>query len=236
MLNNQSKQTRPSAGTSDGLLASAVYVDLVSGLKKQVLDLRRNNYILAAIAAICLISLILSLPLKKRVPYFFEVDTVSGRVGLTNRVAEELKVSDKNIAFFLRLWAARLVTINAATLKDGMPSAYRWTRGGGQTEMDRWTDETDKTAERIGKTPGLTRDLLGAPVISFNEDRNIAFIDLTWIEKVHGVEQNRKRKLLTVEFGLIPPSNKRSDEEPDDPDNPLRIAITHFTITEVNAK
>ena len=74
------------------------------------------------------------------------------------------------------------------------------------------------------------------PVISFNEDRNIAFIDLTWIEKVHGVEQNRKRKLLTVEFGLIPPSNKRSDEEPDDPDNPLRIAITHFTITEVNAK
>ena len=76
MLNKQPKYDNPSTGTSDGLKASAVYVDLVSGLKKQVLDLRRNNYILAAIAAICLSSLILSLPLKKRVPYFFEVDTV----------------------------------------------------------------------------------------------------------------------------------------------------------------
>lgn len=222
---------RATAGTEVGLKATGVYVDSMAGLKKQVVDLRRNNYVLTAIAAVCLIALVTALPLKKRIPYFFEVDTASGRVGLTNRVAEELKVSDKNVAFFMSLWTARVVTINAATLKDGLPSAYRWTRAGAQTELDEWTEKTDKTAERIAKTPGLTRDLLGRPTVSFNEDRNIAFIDFAWIEKVNGIERERKRKLLTLEFGTVPLKN--ADE---DPDNPLGIAITHFTINDQVAR
>lgn len=222
---------RPSTGTEVGLKATGVYVDLVAGLKQQVTDLRRDKFVAWTVTGILLVSLLTALPLKKRIPYFFEVDTASGRVGLTNRVAEELKVSDKNIAFFMSLWTARVVTINAATLKDGLPSAYRWTRGGAQTELDEWTGKVDKTAERIAKTPGLTRDLLGRPTVSFSEDRNIAFIDFAWIEKVNGVERERKRKLLTLEFGTVPLKN--SDE---DPDNPLGIAITHFTFNDQVAR
>ena len=112
-----------------------------------------------------------------------------------------------------------------------MPSAYRWTRAGAQIELDEWTEKTDKTAERIGKTPGLTRELLGRPSVAFNEDKNIAFVDFSWIEKVNGVERERKRKLLTLEFGMVPLKNAD-----DDPDNPLGIAITHFTINDQVAK
>lgn len=222
---------RPAAGTETGLKATSIYVDLVAGLKQQVIDLRRDKTIAWGVSGALLVAFLVAGPLHKRIPYFFEVDSSSGRIGLTNRVAEELKVSDKNVAYFLRLWTARIVTINAATLKDGLPSAYRWTRAGAQTELDDWSEKTDKTAERIGKTPGLTRDLLGSPTVSFNEDKNIAFVDFSWIEKVNGVERERKRKLLTLEFGLVPLKNAD-----DDPDNPLGIAITHFTINDQVSK
>jgi type IV secretory pathway component VirB8 len=222
---------RPAAGTEAGLQGTQVYIDLVSGLKAQVTHLRRDNLILRSFLGLCIVGLVLATPLRKRVPYFFEVDSSTGRVALTNRVAEELKVSDKNVAYFIRLWVARMATINAATLKEGLPSAYRWTRGSAQTEMDEWTEKTDHTAERIAKTPGLTRELLGQPTVSFNEDRNIAFVDFSWLEKINGIETERKRKLLTLEFGLVPPKN--ADE---DPDNPLGIGITHFTVNDQVSK
>jgi type IV secretory pathway component VirB8 len=218
-----------SVGTSEGLQATAIYIDLVQGLKGRVASLERMNTLLAGLAIVALIGLVLLLPLKKRVPYFYEVDSGTGRVALSNRVVDELKVSDKNTAYFLRAWTARLVTINAATLKDGLPSAFRWTRGAAQTELDQWVDKVDRTAERIGKTPGLTRELIGVPTVSFNEDRNVAFVDFVWVEKVNGQETERKRKLLTLEFGLVPPKEGREEA---DPDNPLGLAITHFTINE----
>ena len=224
---NKSASERPVVGTESGLKATAIYVDLVQGLKQQVIDLRRDKIIAWGVTGALLIAFLVAGPLHRRIPYFIEVDSTTGRVGLSNRIAEELKVSDKNTAYFMSLWTARLITINAATLKDGLPSAYRWTRAGAQTELDEWTEKTDKTAERIGKTPGLTRELLGRPSVAFNEDKNIAFVDFSWVEKINGIERERKRKLLTLEFGMV--LLKNAD---DDPDNPLGIAITHFTIND----
>ena len=231
MFGKKASTERPAAGTESGLKATGIYIDLVQGLKQQVTDLRRDKAIAWGVSGALLVAFLIAGPLHKRIPYFLEVDSSTGRIGLTNRVAEELKVSDKNTAYFLSLWTARIVTINAATLKEGLPSAYRWTRAGAQIELDEWTEKTDKTAERIGKTPGLTRELLGRPSVAFNEDKNIAFVDFSWIEKVNGVERERKRKLLTLEFGMVPLKNAD-----DDPDNPLGIAITHFTINDQVAK
>lgn len=214
----------PVPGTEEALTAHGIYQDSLAGMKQQIVDLRRNNALWQSVAVLAVVGLVLLLPLRKRVPYFFEVDSSTGRVALTNRVAEELKVTDSNTSYFLRLWVARLVTINAATLKDGLPSAYRWTRAGAQKELDDWVDQ-DKTAERIAKVSGLTREILGVPTVSYNEEKTVAFVDFVWVEKVQGVERERKRKLLTLDFGLVPP--KRADE---DPDNPLGIAITHFTL------
>lgn len=217
----------PPMGTHEGLTAAGVYNDLVDGLKQQVMDLRRDKAIWQLVGLLLLIGVLVMLPLRKRIPYFFETDSSTGRVTMTNRVAEELKVSDKNIAYFLRLWTARLTIINAATLKEGLPSAYKWTRGGAVRELDDWTEKVDKTAERIARTPGLTREILGVPNVSFNEDRTVAFIDFIWIEKVLGVERERRRKLLTVEYGAAPP---KDDDQ--DPDNPLGLGITHWTLND----
>ena len=97
-----------------------------------------------------------------------------------------------------------------------------------EKELDDWTANEDKTAERITRTPGLTRDILGSPTVSFNEDRSLAFVDFVWVETVGGVERDRRRKVLTLEFGLAPV--KRTEE---DADNPLGIAITHITLNDL---
>jgi len=221
-------------GTAEGLQATGVYLDLVSGLKRQVADLRMEKRLWQAVGLICLLGLIALMPLRKRIPFFYEVNSATGEVRRIGAVAEEVKISDKNAAFFLRIWATRLININAGTLREGLPAAYRWTRGSAQTALDEWTEKEDRTAERIAKTPGLTREILGVPTVSFNEERTIALIDLTWLEKVNGVERDRRRKLLTVEYGLdvIRKGTRSAAESIDDSDNPLGLVITHFTIND----
>ncbi len=236
--NKQIDSTQSTANDSakyDGTKNMGVYLNLVSGLQAQVRDLRKDKWMWQLVGILALIGLVVMMPLKKTIPYFYEVDSSTGRVGISTRVVEELKVSDQNIAYFLRLWVARMLTINAATLKDGLPSAYKWTRGAAQTELDVWTDKEDRTAERIVKTPGLTRELLGKPNVSFNEDRTLAFVDVAYIEKVNGAERERRRKLLTLEFGLIMPKagQRSAADAADDADNPLNLAITHFTISDL---
>lgn len=215
-----------------------VYLQLVSGLEEQVSRLKKSNRMWQLVGVLAVVGLVVLLPLKERAPYFYEVNSDNGHVGLSTRVVEELKVSDKNVAFFLRVWVTRFITINAATLKEGLPSAYRWVRGAAQAEIEEWVEKEDKTTERIVRTPGLTRELLGIPVVSFNEDRTIAFIDFSYAEKLNGVERERRRKLMTLEFGMVTPKGGKSSaaDAADDADNPLRIAITHFTIAEQMTK
>jgi VirB8 protein len=222
----------PAVGSHEAVASGAgVYLDLVAGLKKHVIDLQRDKRLWQAAALLALMAIAMMLPLRKREPYFLEVNSVTGSVAMSNRVVQELKVSDQNIAFFLRIWTARMVTINGTTLREGLPSAMRWARGAAANELDTWSEKDDRTVERITKTPGLTREILGVPNVSFNEDRNLAFIDFVWLEKINGIERERKRKLLTLEFGLVPPKSAESD-----PDNPLGMAISHFTIQDQTSK
>jgi len=223
-------QARASVGTPEGLTATGVYLDLVNGLKDRIAKVERDKAVLLGLVAVLATGLVASLPLRKVVPFFYEVDSSTGRVSASSLVAQELRVSDRNVAYFLRLWVARLVTINAATLREGLPGAYRWTRGPAQAELDTWIERTDRTAQRIGRTPGLTREVIGLPTVSFNEGRTVAFVDFVWVEKVNGTETERKRKLLSIEFGLL--SGAERGGVSDDPDNPLGLLITHFTLND----
>jgi len=231
-------QQTPSVGTPEGLQAASVYINTLAALQDSVHRLARINRGLMLFVGLLICCLLVLLPFKKVVPFFYEVDASTGRVSASGKVAEELKVSDKNIAYFLRLWTARLVTINASTLKTGLPGAYRWTRSSAPAELDTWIEKTDQTANRIGRIPGLTREILGTPVVSFNADRSVAFIDFVWIERINGVETDRRRKLLTLEFGTVAENKSLGAGQisTDDHDNPLGLVITHFTINDQDAK
>lgn len=218
-------------GTPQSLSATGIYVDLVESLKVRSIETTRDKRLWQAVALVMLVAVVVMLPLRKREPYFYEVNTATGEIVLSARVVEQLKTSDKNIAYFLRVWASRLVGINALTLRDNLPAAYRWTRGSGTTQLDAWAEEEDKTADRIAKTPGLTREIIGVPTVSFNAERTTALIDFVWLEKVNGQERERKRKLLTVEFSTDVAADEKRRAS-DDADNPLGIVITHFTIND----
>lgn len=239
MFTRKQAQERPESepalqqtvGTPQSLTATGIYVDLVESLKVRSVDATRDKRLWQAVALVMLIAVVVMLPLRKREPYFYEVNTATGEIVLSARVVEQLKTSDKNISYFLRIWASRLVSINALTLRDNLPAAYRWTRGSATTQLDAWAEEEDKTAERIAKTPGLTREIIGVPTVSFNAERTTALIDFVWLEKVNGKERERKRKLLTVEFSTEVAADEQRRAS-DDADNPLGIAITHFTIND----
>jgi hypothetical protein len=66
------------SGTPEGLTATGVYVNMVEGLRQQARDLRRNNTLLLGICLILAVALLLVLPLRKRIPYFYEVDSATG--------------------------------------------------------------------------------------------------------------------------------------------------------------
>ena len=125
MFGKKTSSERPATGTESGLTATGIYVDLVKGLKQQVADLRKDKAIAWGVTGLLLLAFLIAGPLRQKIPYFIEVDSSTGRVGLSNRIAEKLTVSDKTQAYFLGLWTARVVTINAATLKDGLPKIGR---------------------------------------------------------------------------------------------------------------
>ena len=214
------------------LSSSDAYFTLLAQCRAHIRSLQRNNSVWMGSTVLLLVALVMLFPLQKRIPFFYEADSCTGNLSLSHRVVEEMTWSDQQIAYFLRLWAARVVTINAASVKEGLPSAYKWLRGGAQQELDDWVDKTDKTLEKISKHPGITREIVGLPTVSFNEDRTVAFIDFVWVEKVGGTETERKRKLLALDFGTVKPKR----EADMDPDNPLGLAITHFTLQDVVSK
>lgn len=228
---------QPTLGTSQALKATGIYIDLVSGLKGQVAELRKDKRLWQFVALISLCSLVLAFPLKKRVPYFFEVNSATGQVALSDRVVEELKDTDSSVAYFLRIWVARVMTINGATIKDTLPAAYKWTRGSASNELDDWSENVDRTAVRIAKTPGLTREILGVPTVSFNEDRSVAFVDFVTLERENGIEKpgGRKRRLIALEFATLTTQASRRDAA-EEADNPLGITITHFTVQDQVSK
>lgn len=85
-------QARASVGTPEGLTATGVYLDLVNGLKDRIAKVERDKAVLLGLVAVLATGLVASLPLRKVVPFFYEVDSSTGRVSASSRVAQELRV------------------------------------------------------------------------------------------------------------------------------------------------
>jgi type IV secretory pathway TrbF-like protein len=221
------KESSPAVNTPEGIKASKVYADLVAGLQAENAHLRATNrrtWLVSAVLAGGFVGLALT---RKRIPYFLEVDGSTGRVSASNRVAEEFKPKEANITYFIRKWVYWVILMNAST-KDNQVKAITWTRGAATNELDDWVLNIDKTQARMATTAGLSREIVGLPTVAYNESGKVAFVDVTWIERINGLETRRQRKLLTIEFGLL------DGDLTNDPlgENPIGFVITHFTISD----
>jgi type IV secretion system protein TrbF len=163
-----------------------------------------------------------------KVPYFIEHDPQSGAVWISDRAAIRFTPQASNKTYFLRIWATRFQTIKpdvTATLNVDHPAAFGWTIGSAKNEFTEYFDKEDKVVDIAAKDPGTTREIVENGT-SYSADGNTAFMVITRIWRINGVETHRDQKLLTMTFIFAPETLNEGEEK----DNPLGLRISHFVV------
>ncbi|BBE09512.1 Uncharacterized protein MCB1EB_1351 [Mycoavidus cysteinexigens] len=183
-------------------------------------------FILALIETIALLQLLKNAGPR---PYFIEHDETSGAVYLSSRVAQQFTPNAANITYFLRIWATHMLSIKPdqkQTQENDIPAAAAWTVGAATKVFTEYFAQTDRVAERLAKQPGLTREVVENST-SYANEGGIAYMVLTLIERIDGIETKRAQKVLTANLILAP---ERFDEQ-QRRTNPIGLMVTHFTLT-----
>lgn len=204
----------------------------------------RSGYVMALFVMVIVCQTVAMVNMSKNSgprPYFIEHDEKTGAVWTSSRVAEQYSASADNKRYFLRKWAGRFQTIEQDanhTLNVEQPAAYAWTMGTATKEFNEYFDKTDNVADLVAKYPGLSREVTETGT-SFSPDGKTAFMILSRVWKVNGVEQAvgthaaHDAILLRIDFMLLPQAlDKMSaeDAKKERDDNPLVVRITHFTV------
>lgn len=162
-------------------------------------------------------------------PYFIEHDPSSGAVWISDAVSQKYSPDALNKTYFLRIWATRAWTIKPdvrQTLNVDIPAAYAWTIGSAKKELSEYFAKTDRVADRVANTPGLTREVIENST-SFSADGHTAYMLLTLTERVNGAVTSTQRKMLTANLLLIPEKLTDSQLRAD----PIGLRITDWTLT-----
>lgn len=174
------------------------------------------------------VSINMLLPLKERVPYFVESDSVTGRVVKTDKAARQFKPSEVNIRYFISQWVQDALTIDVRTKEYLIPSAYLKTRGQAKNELRDWLIK-DKTLERLSDSPMLKRSV---HIVSKSEVTDGVMLVRVELEERDGSNAQPRiiRKVITIQYVLLP-----SEKEEDLDGNPIGFFITHFVINDENS-
>lgn len=183
---------------------------------------------LGLLAASQSVSINMLLPMKERIPYFVESDTVTGRVVKTDKAARQFKPGESNIRFFLGQWVQEVMTIDSRTKEFLLPAANLMTRGQARDELREWLTK-DKVLERLANNPLLKRSV---HVVSKSDvGGNVMLVRVELEERDGSAGQSRViRKVITVHYVLLP-----SEKEDELDDNPIGFFVTHFVVNDENS-
>lgn len=215
------------AGTSPRALA--LYF---SAFKKPLLTADRAMWVCAALFALNVLQGVAAIVTARHSgpqPYFIEHDPASGAVWISDAVSQKYSPDALNKTYFLRIWATRAWTIKPdvkQTLNVDIPAAYAWTIGSAKKELSEYFAKTDRVADRVANTPGLTREVIENST-SFSADGHTAYMLLTFTERVNGAVTSTQRKMLTASL-LLAPEKLTDGERRDDP---IGLRITDWTLT-----
>lgn len=182
----------------------------------------RISLLLALIALFEGLALWQLIPLRERVPYLAEWDETEGKFRETGqfRPLSPETVQQRQIDFHARNWTRWILTIDSQT-KSNLERASTWVRGAGVNELVDWIEHRDRPGERQAKDPDYTRSIEKKIAITYGQGKTL-FLHLELVERRRGVETTRLKKLLQIDYDLVP--DQYSD------DNPIGLAIIHFTI------
>lgn len=206
-----------------------------------VLSTERNRAWAFALAAVLLalmegIAILTMLPLKTSVPFFLEVDKLTGEVRPSERVATQFEPgsAELTLRYFMNLWAKRRLGLDpeARIAEREIAMAYVMTTGAATTQFDEWLDK-ERPFERIKREPGYSRDVELLPASFLSE--SVAVIDATVTERMLGNTMTTRHQRLTLHFTLVSPSAAGSDEDVKRRlrINPIGFYVTHYSLDDI---
>ncbi len=192
---------------------------------------RRLMFFIAILLVVVIAQAVQNVALSQsagKVPYFIGYDSQSGAAWVDNRPAIRFTPQASNKTYFLRIWVTRLERMQpdiTATINIDHPAAYGWTIGAAKNEFTEYFDKDDRVVDIAAKDPGTTREIVENGT-SYSADGSTAFMVITRIWRLNGVETHRDQKLVTITFLFAPETLKDGEEK----DNPLGLRINHFTV------
>ncbi len=205
-----------------------------------LLSTERNRAWAFALAAI-LVALvegfvILSMPPPTAIPYFLEVDKLTGEVRPSERVATRFDAgsAELTLRYFMNLWAKRRLGLDPAArvAEREIAQAYVMTTGAATTQFDQWLDK-ERPFERLKREPGYSREVALMPASFLSE--GVAVIDATVTEQMAGNTIATLHQRLTLHFTLLPPSADGSDEDIKRRlrINPIGFYVKHYSLDDI---
>lgn len=193
-------------------------------LEAPKVESRRQSLIIALLVlavAMLATAIALMVPLQRKVPYFLEVETATGAVSVSGRVAEAFEPTEPAIRYFLRRWVIDAYTIDEA-VRPRLARSLSYLRGNAIQQFDRLIMLRERPLPLIAENPQHRRSVEIVAQPSFIADNAVIVrIALTERGQVIG------RRQITLRFAIIPPTN---DEEV--MRNPIGLWITDIAIVD----
>lgn len=159
-------------------------------------------------------------PLKERVPYFIEVDSSTGEVRASDRVATRFAPDESSIRFHLARWSVNLLMVDQHSRDLRLPETAILLRG---DAVQQWSEFLKREApiQKLFDDPEYRQQ---ARVIS------LAFLPKETVLVRLELTDNRganRRVQITLSYAIIPPQS-----EEDVLRNPLGLWITNFGVND----
>lgn len=165
------------------------------------------------------IGFMLTLPLKERVPYAIEVETTTGNVVASDRIARKFEPGENNIRYFLGRWVENLLAVDELTRSAKLPASYSLLKGQALADWQRYVTTQGRPLDLLAENPNyrLRAELISITFLT--DEKALIRVKLT---NDRGEE---RRVVVDANFAIVPP---QSDE--DVQRNPIGLWITSFGV------
>jgi len=211
----QSQQAKPRIDVR----AMQGYLDVLEAPK---VERRRQTLIISVLAvAVAALSIIIAMmmPLRQMVPFFIEVETATGRVEVTDRVAQRFEATEPAIRYFLGRWIVDSYTIDEST-RPRIEGALRFLRGPAIEQFRRLIVIGERPFELLTNNPLHRRAVeFVAPPQIVAPGSAVVRIALVEGRNVVG------RRQVNIRFAILPPQT-----DDDILRNPIGLWITDISV------
>jgi type IV secretory pathway component VirB8 len=176
--------------------------------------------VLSIIVFLMALALVRLIPLKERVPYFFEVDQVTGEVRESSRVISQFTPDEASIRYHLARWAENLLIVDQHSRDLRLPETARLLRGDATAQWQAFI-RREQPLQKLVENPLYRRQARLISLAFLSRDTALIRLDVTDNQNVS------RRVQVTVSYVIIPPK-----AEDDVMRNPLGLWIVNFSVTD----